>query len=407
MTIDAVQQAVREARSVEPSKKANPAPAVAYRPRTLDVVMADAIDDADVDFDDELVEGVVGRNSMAVLYGDTNSGKTFLAIDMICSISRSADWMGRPTDGGLVVYLATESPGSVLMRIKAYQRHHRVRLPLVAAVKSPLNFFDGSGDVNAVIALVEQLEEQNGQKVVLIVGDTLARLAVGANENAGDDMGLVVQRIDAIRASTGAAFLLIHHCGKDAARGARGWSGLKAAVDTEIEIASDEATGMRSAEITKQRDLPGKGARIGFRLEPVPLGRNQWGTVRTSCVVIPTEAPPKVQRSKRISEIAGAVIEFLTQRGSGCLKGALVKHFEGRYVKTSVYKELRKLIEGGLLIEVAGVVALPGLPVSNVSNVVQDTNGQPVNPVSNVSSPFRGGHNGHNGHSESEKTDER
>jgi len=330
--------------------------------RRLDYVLAETLDDAEEQYDDELIEGTLGRGAMAVLYGDSNSGKTFAAIDMGASVARGVDWLGRPTDGGLVVYLATESPASVEMRLKAYQRHNRLRVPGFVIVRSPINLFDGQADTTAVIRLVGEIETEHGIKVALIIGDTLARLVVGANENAGEDMGVVVRNIDAIRASTGAAFLVIHHTGKDAAKGMRGWSGLRAATDTEIEVTVDEATGLRSAEITKQRDLPGKGDRIGFRLVPVRLGVNRWGNERGSCVVEPADAPDKRTRNKRRSEIAGAIEEFLRSHGAGVLKGAVAKHFDGQYVRTSVYRELSKMVESGELIEVAGMVALPGRP---------------------------------------------
>lgn len=341
-----------------PPSGADPAPSV----RRLDYVLAHQLADTDETFDDELIEGTLGHGAMAVLYGDSNSGKTFAAIDMAASVARGVEWLGRPTDSGLVVYLATESPTSVEMRLRAYQRHHELRVPGFVIVRSPINLFDGKADTTAVISLVDALETEHGVKVVLIIGDTLARLVVGANENAGVDMGVVVRNIDAIRAATGAAFLVIHHTGKDAAKGMRGWSGLRAATDTEIEVTVDEAAGLRSAEITKQRDLPGKGDRLGFRLISVPLGVNRWGTERGSCVVIASAAPAKAAKSKRPSEIAGAVTEFLTERGCGCLRGALAKHFEARYARQSVYREIKKMIETGVLIETAGVVALPGYP---------------------------------------------
>ena len=107
-------------------------------------------------------------------------------------------------------------------------------VPNFAIAQSPIDLFDGDADTNAVIRLVQILEKQRGQKVRLIVGDTLARLSAGANENAGQDMGLIVRRFDRIRTETKAHFLLIHHSGKNAAAGARGWSGVRAAVDTEI-----------------------------------------------------------------------------------------------------------------------------------------------------------------------------
>jgi RecA/RadA recombinase len=330
--------------------------------RRLDYVLADQLSDEVGEFDDELIEGTVGRGAMVVLYGDSNSGKTFAAIDMGASVARGVEWLGRPVDSGLVVYLATESPGSVETRLRAYQRHHGQRVPGFVIVRSPINLFDGEADTTAIINLISELESEHGERVALIFGDTLARLVVGANENSGEDMGVVVRNVDAIRAATGAAFVLIHHSGKDAARGARGWSGLRAATDTEIEVTSDEATGLRAAEITKQRDLPGKGDRIGFRLLPIELGVNKWGTPRGSCVVVPADPPAKANRQKRRSEIAGAIEEFLRARGTGCLRGALAKHFDGQYVRTSVYREIAKMVDAGELVEAAGVVALPGKP---------------------------------------------
>ena len=77
--------------------------------RKLDYVLADELPDDDESFDDELVEGVIGRHAMAVLYGDTNSGKTFAAIEMGAAIGRGISWLGRRCDTGLVVYLATEA----------------------------------------------------------------------------------------------------------------------------------------------------------------------------------------------------------------------------------------------------------------------------------------------------------
>lgn len=333
--------------------------------RKLAYVEAANLPDVDAEFDDELIENTLGRATMAVMYGDSNSGKTFAAIDIGASICRAVTWLGRNCDSGFVVYLATEAAASVELRLKAYQRHHGVRVPGFIIVQSPINLFDGDADTTAVIALVEEIERDHGVKAVLIIGDTLARISAGANENSGEDMGVVLKHADAIRGATGATFLWIHHCGKDQARGMRGWSGMRAAIDTEIEVTVDDATGSHVAEITKQRDLSGKGDRVGFRLEAVNLGVNRWGSLRGSCVVLPTDAPVKTARGKRPSEIAGAITEFLTQRASGCLRGAIAKHFTGRYNPPSVYRELRKMLEAGLLIEAAGVVALPGKPAKD------------------------------------------
>jgi hypothetical protein len=304
---------------------------------------------------DELIEGVLTTGAGSVLYGDSNSGKTFFAIDMAAAVARGMSWMGKQTEQGMIVYLAAESPASVQTRLQAYQKHHGTKVPNFAIVQNPIDLFDGDADTEAVIQLVRQLERHREQKARLIIGDTLARLSAGANENSGQDMGLVVSRFDRIRLECNAHFMLIHHSGKNAANGARGWSGIKAAIDTEIEI-TDSPYG-RCAEITKQRDLATKGDRIGFRLETVILGLTKWNSLATSCVVLPADAPAKPV-GKRVSEIGGAILEMLRTSGSGLKKGDIVKHFAGRYDKSSVYRELKRLVEGGKVQDCIGVVSV-------------------------------------------------
>ncbi len=325
-------------------------------PLPLSVVFADELPDAFTP-PDELVEGLLTAGDGSVLYGDSNSGKTFFVIDVACAVARGVSWMGRKTEPGLVVYLAAESPQSVRSRLQAYQRHHGVRVPNFAIVQSPIDLFDGEADTEAVITVVRELERQRGCKARLIVGDTLARLSAGANENAGQDMGLVVRRFDRIRSACNAHFLLVHHSGKAAANGARGWSGIRAAVDTEIEV-TDSPQG-RCAEITKQRDLSTKGDRIGFRLDTVTLGSTKWGAAATSCVVVATDAPDK-PKGKRMGECDGAVLEFLAAHKVGIRKAEVVKHFEGRYEKGPVYRAMKALVTAAAVHEAAGMVCIAG-----------------------------------------------
>ena len=305
---------------------------------------------------DELVQGLLTVGDGSMLYGDSNSGKTFFAIDLACAVARGVEWHGRKVEQGLVMYVASESPGSVRGRLQAYQQHHRCKVPHFAIVQSPLDLFSDDVDTQALIDAAKHLERLTGQPVRLIVGDTLARLSAGANENSGQDMGLVVQRFDRIRRETGAHFLMIHHSGKAAAAGARGWSGIRAAVDTEIEV-TDAPTG-RCAEATKQRDLSTKGERIGFTLERVTLGLTKWGQPATSCVVVPSEAPERTIKGKRMGEVEGAIVEFLAARKTGIKKTEVVKHFEGRYEKGPVYRAIKSLVTAQAALEAAGMVCI-------------------------------------------------
>lgn len=315
-------------------------------PLALGTVFADELPDSYIP-PDEIVQGVLTAGAGSMLYGDSNSGKTFFTIDLACAVARGVPWMGRRTESGLVVYVAAESPASVRSRLQAYQQHHGCKVPNFAIVQQSLDLFKGDSDTDALIALVRTIERQRGHKVRLIVGDTLARLSAGANENSGEDMGMVVCRFDRVRTECDAHFLMIHHSGKAAASGARGWSGIKAAMDTEIEV-TDALTG-RCAEITKQRDIGTKGERIGFILTTVMLGRTKWGDPATTCVVEPTEAPSKERKAtKRMGAVEGAVLEYLRGQLTGVNRAKVVKHFDGQYPRTSVYRAIVALGEAGM-----------------------------------------------------------
>jgi putative DNA primase/helicase len=304
---------------------------------------------------DEILEGVFTAGAGSIVYGDSNSGKTFLLIDMACSIARGLKWMGRNTEPGLIIYLATESPSSIISRIQAYQSYHGVIVPNFAIVQNPIDLFSHDSDTNLLIKVIKQVEEETGQTARLIIGDTLARLSAGANENAGQDMSLVVKRFDRIREETKAHFCLIHHCGKNAAAGARGWSGVRAAVDTEIEV-TDTADG-RCCEITKQRDLGTKGERVGFRLEPIQLGVTKWGAPATSCIVLDADAPIKKASTKN-SEIVKSIVSFLKAAPIGTKKTDVVNHLNGKHASSAVYRELKKLIDSKQAIDNEGVISL-------------------------------------------------
>jgi phage/plasmid primase-like uncharacterized protein/KaiC/GvpD/RAD55 family RecA-like ATPase len=252
----------------------------------LKVVFGDQLG-SDYEAPDELIEGLMTIGSSVVVYGDSNSGKTFWALSVATAIATGSDCYGRKTDPGLVVYLASEAPGSIRSRMQAIKKYHGCDLENLAMVPVPMNFYNGDQDAHDVIELVRAIEQIKGQRVRLIIGDTLARMSAGANENSGEDMGPVMARFDQVATATGAALMIIHHNGKDAAKGARGWSGIRAHIDTEIEVTEKEGT--RSVTVTKQRELPSKGDTIYFKLEIIEMGTTKFGGAATTCVAIPDD----------------------------------------------------------------------------------------------------------------------
>lgn len=297
---------------------------------------------------DELIEGIIVKGKVSILYGESNSGKTFLGIDMACAVARGEPWFNKRVQQGLVIYLAAEAPASVKQRLQAYQKHHECKVPNFVIVEEPINLADpenAAHDIDVLIALVRDIEEQTGQKAALIIGDTLACMSAGSDENSGKDMGMVIAQMNRIRTETGAHFMMIHHSGKDQSRGARGHSSLKAAIDTEIEV-QDTKDG-RFARVTKQRDLGGKGDDIGFRLQPIEIGRNRWGDPAKNCVVVPADAPTK---EKPFKGAQARVIELVTAT-PGILKTEVRDALLSEYAKSGIYDAIRALIEADHLKE--------------------------------------------------------
>lgn len=330
----------------------------------LDIIFGDEISRSFVP-PDELVEGLLVQGELAMIFGDSNSGKTFLMIDMAAAISRGTEWLGRKTERGVVVYLATESPASVRMRLQGYQIHNDVDLSNFAIVTTPVNLFDSDVDTNKIIQTIKKIESSRGEKVRLIVGDTLARLSAGANENSGEDMGLVLRRVERLQRQCESTVVLIHHVGKNVALGARGWSGVRAAIDTELEVIVESTA--RCLEVKKQRDLGTKGTRIGFDLMSINLGKSKWGAPVSTCVVSSAKVP-EYTPGRRVGEIACAIIEFLTSKSEGIKKSDLVKYFEMKYDSSAVYREVKKLVTSGRLSESAGVLILVKPSVNHVRN---------------------------------------
>jgi len=252
----------------------------------MQVIFGDELSD-EYEAPDEVIQDLIVANSMTVIYGDSNSGKTFFALSLAASLSEGKEIYGKQVDQGLVVYLACESPGSIKCRMQALKKHHGFGLSNLAMVPMPLNFYTNQGDAMDVIKLVDHIERMKGQKVKAIFADTLARMSAGANENSGEDMGPVMERFSMVTAKTGAAMVIIHHNGKDTAKGARGWSGIRAHIETEIEVV--EQDGNRFATITKQRELASKGQVISFNLEVVVMGVSKFGSDSSTCVAVPGE----------------------------------------------------------------------------------------------------------------------
>ena len=230
-----------------------------------------------------LIKGWLGRSQMSVVYGPSNVGKSFFCLDMSFCIAANVPWQGSKVRGGPVLYLATEGGNAFHNRVVALRDEYSQPDVPLAVRPSPIDLLRPEADLAKLIELCQSIEAEVGAPLAMIVVDTLSRAMAGGDENGPTDMTSFIANLDALRDATGAHIMIVHHSGKDTAKGARGHSSLRAATDTEIEL---EVNGkIRTATATKQRDLEPKEP-IVFQLKVHELGRDEDGDAVTTCTII-------------------------------------------------------------------------------------------------------------------------
>ena len=266
-----------------------------------------------------LVKGWLGEGQMSVIYGPSNVGKSFFALDLAWHIACGEEWNGHKVIGGSVLYLATEGGMAFHNRVvalkKKYPEHKNVKL---AVRPAPVNLLDGEVDMAVLEKLCREVSRKHGQVKCIFV-DTLSRSMAGGNENSPEDMTKFIGNCDKLREITSAHLDVVHHSGKDKAAGARGHSSLRAATDTEIELDYDENTGLRTAKATKQRDME-TGVIFQFKLNVIELGVDEDGDSVTTCTVVQaTESEIEEANKPRIKGKNQVLIRkvFTQLRGEG------------------------------------------------------------------------------------------
>ena len=195
-----------------------------------------------------IVEGLLTRHGVAVMYGEPGAGKSFLAIDLALSIAYGTHWHGQAVEQGAVLYIAGEGVGGLGKRIKAWQAHYDMKGEVPFFVLPTAVRFREPEDVERLLRTIDSL----GVKFKAVFIDTVARALLGGDENSSTDMGLFIDSCEIVKRHCNCALIAIHHSGKDAARGMRGSTALLGAVDTSVRIMKKDGNVELSVE--KQKD---------------------------------------------------------------------------------------------------------------------------------------------------------
>lgn len=255
-----------------------------------------------------LIKNWLGSGTMSVIFGPSNVGKTFVALDLAMHVAAGKKWRGYRVNGGPVLYIAAEGGSGVINRVAALRLEHPEFADALFTLLPTALDLHSEADAQAICDMLDE-------PPALIVVDTLARSMGEGDENSTKDMGAFVRNCDLLRQKTGAHVLVVHHSGKDETRGARGAYALKAALDTEIRITSE-----REIVCTKQRDMA-IGDPVHFALRTVSLGHGGDGDEVTSCVVEAADPPsPKRKPLSGKNQVAmSALFDAIRDNGQRML----------------------------------------------------------------------------------------
>lgn len=254
-----------------------------------------------------IIKDILPRAELVVLFGESTAGKSFAALDLAGAIARGMPWHGHRTKAGRVVYVCAEGAGGFRNRLVAYAAKEQIDLadiPLDVIAGAP-NLLDKADAIDVARSI---------GRADLVIIDTFAQATAGANENSGEDIGKALAHCKGIHRATGATVVLVHHAGKDLTKGARGWSGLRAAADAEIEVSRQDP--VRMLRISKQKDGQ-DGLTYYFDLTQVPIGMDEDGDIITSCVMnYNISAPVKQQKVPKMNPWEDLIMSVVTEFGA-------------------------------------------------------------------------------------------
>jgi len=274
-----------------------------------------------------LIDGLIPAETFGVVFGEPGCGKSFTMVDMACSVASGEQWQGLDTgDEGIVIYVSAEGGNGMRFRKRAWEQKHK-RAPLMR-VMPMTTIMDDPKDVGSLTQVLREYRRRIDQPIKMVVIDTLNRSMAG-NENDNSDMADFVRGCEQIQHDHSCGVVVVHHSGKDAERGARGASALKAATDFEVMVGKkDDVITVTHTRAKDSEPL----APVLCRTEVVTIDGylDYKGRPITSLVPMPADFGDEMRASLSIKPHEKAVLEILRDMGGRAERADVRAEFSNR-----------------------------------------------------------------------------
>ncbi len=250
---------------------------------------------------DYTIKRVFPAQGVVLVYGQPSVGKSFTVFSSVLHIAAGWPVCGRRVKRRPVYYLILEGSGGLGGRVQAFKAWARATGK--PELQDDCADFRTEGfalnDDSQCASLVKTILDAGHQGAVVVI-DTLSQATLGLDENSSD-MAAAIGNATRIAEAIKGLVVLIHHVGKDVARGPRGHSSLMGNVDCAILVKKAQDWKGAVWSVTKSKD-DADGQTVGFKLHVIELGLDEDGDPVTSCAAEPCQ--PENQGKPRASAVA-------------------------------------------------------------------------------------------------------
>lgn len=265
---------------------------------------------------DWLVDGLLPTGGLSLLVAKPKAGKSTLARNLGLAVAQGLDFLGKPTQQGLVIYLALEE------KLSEVKRHF---LDMGATGDEPILTLAARLPASAFQQVRTVAERQHP---ALIIVDPLFYLTHIRDGNDYAEVSRALAPFLALARETGAHVLCVHHAGKMEREGGDsiiGSTALFAAVDTAILLKRTDRYRTIHSIQRYGVDLPEMILSFDPQTRTVTLG-----------------APREKEEERRLAD---AILEFLASREEPRPEADIDQEVKGRNATRT--RALRLLVSEG------------------------------------------------------------
>ncbi|WP_299232579.1 AAA family ATPase [uncultured Halomonas sp.] len=284
----------------------------------LDALLEDDDEALDRVIDQKMVvNGMIPAESFGFVFGESGVGKSFVALDICHAVATGRPWMNNDDfaveEPGVAVFVAAEGANGVRVRKKAIEQETGIPAPMLRILPAA-PMMDGN-DGHLLNCALAAYEERTGQRIALVVLDTLSQTMEG-DQNAADATAGFIRGCKGVR-DRGAAVMVVHHSGLADKDRMRGSTNLKAAGDWEFSV-QKAGEGMVTFKQTKNKYDEALPA-IPLKLRKVKIhGRQKRdGKPLTSLVVDGATMADQLNAARQLSANEQTLLDILLEQCDG------------------------------------------------------------------------------------------